>query len=160
MSTAISRNTKSPRIIGLISIIAGAGLILGGGFTWGMVTSQLSAENITIPGDASMFPGTQVKGPLTAYPQADIITKRALEGPGDKTHAELAQDDPARATVMTGYFLRASLFTSVIAYGIAAFAAGLGLLFVLVGVAIRSLAGPAAVAAPGVAKGAEPAAAS
>ena len=160
MSTAISRNNKTPRIIGLISIIAGAVLILGGGLTWGMVTSQLSAENITIPDDASMFPGKQVKGPLTAYSQADIINKHALEGSGGKTYAELDRDDPARATVMNGSFLRASLFTSVIAYGVAAFAAGLGLLFVLVGVAIRSLAGPAVVAAPGAAKATEPAAAS
>src|SRR5690625_3831993 len=160
MSTAISRNNKTPRIIGLISIIAGAVLILGGGLTWGMVTSQLSAENITIPDDASMFPGKQVKGPLTAYSQADIINKHALEGSGGKTYAELDQDDPARATVMNGSFLRASLFTSCSACGIAEIAGVLELLYVMVRVASRSLAAPAALAAPGVDKGAEPAAAS
>ncbi|HLS03637.1 MAG TPA: hypothetical protein VK030_02640 [Actinomycetales bacterium] len=160
MSTATSRNNKTPRLIGLISIIAGAVMILGGGVTWGMVQSQLSAENITIPGDADMFPGKQVKGPLTAYSQADIINKHALEGSGGKTYAELDQDDPARATVMNGSFLRASLFTSVIAFGVAAFAIGLGALFVLVGLAIRALAGPAVVETPGAAKAAEPAAAS
>src|SRR5690625_7961093 len=121
MSTAISRNTKTPRLIGLISIIAGAVLILGGGITWGMVTSQLSAKNITIPDDASMFPGKQVKGPLTAYSQADIINKHALEGSGGKTYAELNRDDPTRATVMNGSFLQASRFTSDIAYGLATF---------------------------------------
>src|SRR5690625_3056180 len=159
MSTATSPHTKPPRLIGLISIIAGAVLILGGGITWGMVSSQLSAENITIPDDASMFPGKQVKGPLTAYAQADIINQHALDASEGKTYAELDGDDPVRATVMNGSFLRASLFTSVIAYGIAAFAIGLGALFILIGVAVRILA-PVDVESPGAAKAAEPAAAS
>lgn len=157
MSTAV--NTKTPRIIALIAIIAGAVMIIGGGVTWGMVTSQLKAENITIPDDASMFPGKQVQGPLTAFAQADIINEHALEASEGKTYAELDGDDPVRATVMNGSFLRASLFTSVIAYGIAAFAIGLGALFVLIGTAIRSLT-PAAVAAPVSAQASSPVAAS
>lgn len=160
MSNAVSRNTKTPRIIGLIAIIAGAVMILGGGVTWGMVQSQLSDENITIPGDASMFPGKQVKGPLTAYSQADIINKHALESSGGKTYAELDQDDPTRDVVMNGSFLRASLFTSVIAFGIAAFVIGLGVLFILVGWGLRALAGRPVVEAPGTAAAAEAAAAS
>ncbi len=160
MSNAASRNTKTPRIIGLIAIIAGAVMILGGGVTWGMVQSQLSDENITIPGDASMFPGKQVKGPLTAYSQADIINKHALESSGGKTYAELDQDDPTRDVVMNGSFLRASLFTSVIAFGIAAFVIGLGVLFILVGWGLRALAGRPVVEAPGTAAAAEAAAAS
>lgn len=158
MSAAV-KNTKTPRIIGLIAIIAGAVMILGGGVTWGMVQSQLKAENITIPGDSDMFPGKQVRGPLTAYAQADIINKHALDASEGKTYAELDRDDPVRATVMNGSFLRASLFTSVIAFGIAAFAIGLGALFILIGLAIRALA-PVVVEAPGAAKAAEPAAAS
>lgn len=143
MSTVVvDRNRKTSKLLGLLSIIAGAILILAGGVTWGMVQSQLSAENITVAGDADMFAGQQVKGPLTAYAQADIINKHALESSGGKTYAELSQDDPARATVMNGSFLRASLFTSVIAFGIAAFAIGLGVLFIIVGWAIRLLSAP------------------
>lgn len=144
MSLAATRNTKAPRIIGLIAIIAGAIMVIGGGVTWGMVQSQLTAENITIPDDASMFPGKQVKGPLTAYSQADIINEHALDSSGGKTYAELDGDDPTRDVVMNGSFLRASLFTSVIAFGIAVFAIGLGALFILVGIGMRALAGPAA----------------
>jgi len=158
MSTAVNK-TKAPRIIGLIAIIAGAVMVLGGGVTWGMVQSQLTAESITIPDDADMFPGKQVKGPLTAFAQADIINKHALAASDGKTYAELDGDDPVRATVMNGSFLRASLFTSVIAFGIAAFAIGLGALFILIGVAVRILA-PVVVESPGAAKAAEPAAAS
>lgn len=162
MSTVVTeRNTKTPRTIGLLAIIAGIILILGGGVTWGMVQSQLKAESITIPDDAAMFAGKEVKGPLTAYAQADVINEHALEASDGKTYAELDGDDPTRDTVMNGSFLRASLFTSVIAFGIAAFAAGLGLLFILVGLALRALAGPAVVEkAPGAATAAEPAAAS
>ncbi len=40
---------------------------------------------------------------------------------------------------MTSSFLRASLFTSVLAFGIAAMAVGMGVLFVFIGVALRKL---------------------
>lgn len=162
MSTVVTeRNTKTPRTIGLLAIIAGIILILGGGVTWGMVQSQLKAESITIPDDAAMFAGKEVKGPLTAFAQADVINEHALGASEGKTYAELDDEDPTRDTVMNGSFLRASLFTSVIAFGIAAFAAGLGILFILIGLALRALAGPAVVdKAPGAAAAAEPAAAS
>ena len=37
---------------------------------------------------------------------------------------------------MTASFLRASLFTSVVAFGVAMMAAGLGVVFILIGVAL------------------------
>ena len=40
------------------------------------VSTQLRAENITIPDDAMAFQGQTVAGPLTAYVQADIKMKR------------------------------------------------------------------------------------
>ena len=40
---------------------------------------------------------------------------------------------------MTASFLRASLFTSVVSFGIAAMAMGLGVLFILVGIALSML---------------------
>ena len=50
---------------------------------------------------------------------------------------------------MTASFLRASLFTSVVSFGVAAMAAGLGLGFILIGWALlaiaRSLSAPAEV---------------
>ena len=53
----------------------------------------------------------------------------------DKVAAELPKDDPLRQVAMTASFLRASLFTSVVAFGVAAMAVLLGILFVLAGVA-------------------------
>jgi hypothetical protein len=132
--------TTTARLTGLVAIIAGALLIVGGATTWVMVRSQLVAENITVAEDAAMFGGERVDGPLDAYFQADIINHHALEMSEGKTYAELDREDPLRATVMNASFLRSSLFTSVIAFGVAAFAAGMGFLFVLLGWALRSLA--------------------
>ena len=41
---------------------------------------------------------------------------------------------------MNASFLRASLFTSVVAYGVALFAAGMGLMWILMGWSLRKLA--------------------
>ena len=41
---------------------------------------------------------------------------------------------------MTASFLQASLFTSVLAFGVAVLAAGMGVVFILIGVALRSIA--------------------
>jgi len=126
--------------VGILGIVAGALLIIVGIVAWILVTNQLTAENITVPDDAAAFQGQQVTGPLTAYVQADIINHHALAASDGKTYAELDQDDPVRATVMQASFLRASLFTSVVAYGVALFAAAIGVLSILFGWAFVRLA--------------------
>jgi hypothetical protein len=134
------------RALGLVSIIIGALMFVGGAVTWGMVSSKLAAENITVSADAPMFAGAKVTGPLEAFVQADVINGHALKATGGKTYAELGKDDPLRQTAMTGSFLRSSLFTSVIAFGVALFAMGVGVLALVVGWALRLVAVPAAVA--------------
>jgi hypothetical protein len=68
-----------------------------------------------------------------------VIGEHAVEIAGGQTYAELPQDDPNRQTVMIASFLQASLFTSVVAFGVAVMAVGLGVLFILIGFALRSL---------------------
>ena len=63
-----------------------------------------------------------------------MIKKHETEIADGQTYAELDQDDPRRDTVMNASFLRASLFTSVVAFGVA-------VLFIAVGIAIYALAG-------------------
>ncbi|MFB7890846.1 aromatic ring-opening dioxygenase LigA [Microbacterium sp. NPDC056044] len=128
------------KAVGILGIIGGVLLIVVGIIAWIGVTTQLTAENITIPDDAAAFQGQQVTGPFTAYVQADIINTHALAASGGKTYAELDQDDPVRTTVMQASFLRASLFTSIVAYGVALFAAGMGVLAIMFGWAIHRLA--------------------
>jgi len=128
------------KAVGVLGIIGGILLIVVGIIAWIGVTTQLTAEKITIPDDAVAFQGQQVTGPLTAWVQADIINTHALAASGGKTYAELPQDDEARTTVMQASFLRASLFTSIVAYGVALFAAGMGVLAILFGWAFLRLA--------------------
>jgi hypothetical protein len=62
--------------------------------------------------------------------------------------AEVDREDPKRATVMNGSFLRASLFTSVVSFGVAAMALRLGLLVGLIGYALYTVAKYLTVPAP------------
>ncbi len=140
MATTSRNADKQVRLLGLVSIIIGAVMIIAGAVTWGMVSTKLAAENITVSADAPMFAGAKVTGPLEAFVQADVINHHALTATNGKTYAELGKDDPLRATAMNGSFLRSSLFTSVIAFGVALFAAGVGVLAVIIGWALRLLA--------------------
>ena len=132
--------TKLPKIVAIVNIAAGALMIVLGVATYYVVQRELADENIVVSDDADNFAGEPVEGPLTAYSEAMVIKEHALDIGGGKTYAELPQDDPTRDTVMTASFLRASLFTSVVAYGVALFAAGMGVLAILFGWALHRLA--------------------
>ncbi len=142
MSTvATTGSAKGVRVIGIITAVAGLVLLIAGGITWGSVSSHLADENITVSDDAANFAGQDVTTPWAAFAQADIIQHHALKATDGKTYAELEQDDPLRATAMNASFLRASLFTSVVAFGVAALVMGLGVLFVLVGYVFYAIGG-------------------
>ena len=163
-------NLKPLKTAGLVSLIMGILFALTGAVVWGVITAQLSAENITTPKDA-FIAEAPVNNPLTALAQADIINKHALAGSDGKTYAELGAEagkaraaaeeakkagDQAKAdeelakadeftkqrtTVMNGSFLRASLFTSVLSYGVALFAFGVGLTLIVLGWALHKVGG-------------------
>src|SRR6185312_4930254 len=117
-------------------IVAGGVQIAAGVATYFLVQHELSQEKITVSSDAAHFAGDSVDGPFTAYSQAEVIQKHANEIADGQTYAQLDQNDPRRQQVMTSSFLRASLFTSVVAFGVAALVVGLGLLWVLLGIAL------------------------
>jgi hypothetical protein len=131
------------RVLGLLVIIAGAILMIAGVATYIVVSAKLSDQHITVSEDAAHFGGQKVTQPWQAYTQANVIAEHATQIADGKTYAELPEDDPNRQTVMIASFLQASLFTSVLAFGVAALAAGLGVVFVLIGVALRATAGNA-----------------
>jgi hypothetical protein len=125
------------RVPSIIVIIAGIIFAVAGVVTYAVVSSTLAAQKITVSEDASNFAGQTVTQPWQAYAQANAIAMHASEIADGKTYAELPQDDPRRNTVMTASFLQASLFTSVVAFGVAAMAAVLGVLLVIIGAALR-----------------------
>jgi len=126
------------RLASLGSIVLGLILVIGGAATWIVVTNTLSEQRITTPDDACL-PSRTVDGPFTAYCQAQIIQEHTLESTGGLTYAELDREDPLREVAMNSSFLQASLFTSVLAFGVAAMAAGMGVLFILIGLGIRDV---------------------
>lgn len=121
------------------SIVIGALLIVAGLGTWILVSDTLGQQQITVADDADCLAGDHVNGPFSAYCQASVIEKHALEATGGKYYAELDRDDPARATAATAAYLQSSLFTSVVAFGVAGMAILIGVLFILIGLGIRDV---------------------
>lgn len=132
-------NGNRLKVVAIILMVVGAGMVIAGGTTYMMVSSQLKAERITVSEDAARFAGQAVTGPFTAYQEALIIEKHALEATNGRTYAELEREDPLRATAMNGSFLRASLFTSVVAFGVSALVSATGVIFLLLGWALRGV---------------------
>ena len=126
------------RIASTASIVIGALFIVAAAGTALMVRSELAEQEIVTPDDACL-PGREVKGPFTAYCQAEVIDKHARESTDGLTYAELDRDDPRRELAMNASFLRSSLYTSVVAFGIAAMAAAMGVLFILIGLGMRDV---------------------
>jgi hypothetical protein len=129
---------RTSRTMGTIVMILGLIFVIAGGATYVMVSQELSNARVTVADDASFLAGDEVDGPFSAYSQAQIIDKHALDATGGKTYAELEQEDPARQTAMSASFLRASLFTSVVAFGVATMAMGVGLAMILTGIGLRA----------------------
>jgi hypothetical protein len=136
----MARQGGGSRAIAVIVLVMGAVMIVAGGVTWFMVQDQLSDARITVADDADFLAGDEVDGPFSAYAQAQVIEKHALEATNGKTYAELDREDPLRQTAMSASFLRASLYTSVVAFGVAAMAVGLGIALILIALALMSMA--------------------
>lgn len=153
------------RLAGLVSILAAIVMLIGGATVWATVSNQLAEERISVPADSEFmggaFAGKEVKGPLTAYAQADTIRQHTTAGAEGtvyegKTYAELgtmvreaqnagdealAEELQARRNlVMDASFLRASLFTSVVSFGVSALVMGLGVVLAFIGAAFLKMA--------------------
>jgi hypothetical protein len=127
------RNTAS-----IVAIVVGIVMAVAGVITWVVVSSTLSDQKIVVSDDASCLAGDEVNGPFSAYCQANVIDKHTMKITGGLTYSELEQDDPNRATAMDSAFLQASLFTSVVAFGVAFMAFGVGIVLALIGFGMRA----------------------
>ena len=127
----------------IVAIIVGVVMVVAGVATWVVVSNTLADQKIVVADDADCLAGDDVNGPFSAYCQADVIDKHTQEITGGKTYAELSQDDPNRAVAMDSAFLQASLFTSVVAFGVAGMAFVLGIALALIGLALRTREAPA-----------------
>ena len=127
------------RTASVASIVLGVLLVIGGIATWVVVSNTLAEQKIVTSDDACL-PGRTVQDPFTAYCQAQVIQKHTLETTGGLTYAELDREDPLREVAMNSAFLQSSLFTSIVAFGVAAIGVGMGVVFILIGLGIRDVA--------------------
>ena len=150
-------------IAGILMIIAGG---VTWGLVQSQLKDEHITVAAVTPENPGRLAGKAVAGPFTAYAQASAIEHHALDGANGKTYAQLGADLTAlkdklkasgasdtdiadnaevkaltatRASTMNGSFLRASLFTSVVAFGVAALVIGIGVLFVLLGYALMKV---------------------
>lgn len=140
--------------IAIFAIILGAGSMLGGVggavYTW----DQAAAQNVTTPDDA-VFAEVPVRGPMSMWAQADIITQHQLDRTGGLYFAEMdrmvqATDEAgeplvdeagepvmvpneARASWLDATTLTTSLNMGLMAYALSAFAFLLGGFMVALG---------------------------
>ena len=122
-----------------VSIVGGIVLILAGLATWIFVSITLGDQKITVSDDAACLAGDEVDGPFSAWCEALIIDEHARSATGGKTYAELDRDDPLRQVAMNAAFLQSSLYTSVVAFGVAGMAMLMGLVFVLLGLGMKDV---------------------
>ena len=122
-------------LLGLVLLVAGGYTANRGFEAKELVRSELIAQRITTPEDASI-PNARVDSPATAKAMADIIDQHALKATGGKTYSEMERDDPARATAFQASALRTSLYTSVMAFNVGDLVIGLGALIAVLGIAI------------------------
>ena len=152
---------KTVMVIGVIFVVAGLVAAGGGFYVNSFVVDQLTAQNITTPGDASI-PNAPVTDMATALSMADIIQHHAASSSGGLTYAEMgrfaaADGNPAgtsnrdealldeagnpvanqaRNTQLTAASLVTSLSLSAMAIGISYGVIGIGIGFAVLGIVI------------------------
>ena len=151
-------------VLGVVFLAAGGYTVFRGYDAKEQVKTELIAQNITTPEDASI-PNARVDDPRTAQSMADIIDKHALTSTNGLTYSEMgrfavASGDPAgtnnpeeavkgadgkpvanglRNTAFQASALRTSLYTSIMAFNVGDLVMGLGLMIAVTGLAIGGL---------------------
>lgn len=130
------------RALARLSMAVGVTRAMAGLAAWLVARSQLAAEKIVVQGSARWFPGRRVRGPLTAYAEADFIQRSALSATGGRTYGQIEEGDPLAKVAMDASLLRSSLYTSVMAFAAAASEVATGGMLVAIGAALGRLDHP------------------
>lgn len=150
---AVAKRSGYRTVVGGILVAIGTAMLIVGIVAWFAISGQLKAQHMTVPDDALSNGGKVVSGPLTAWSMQEIISVHAGKATDGKTYAELGQvvdeakeqygedsEEAAKAqgqrnTAMNASFLRSSLFTSILAFGVSLLAMGTGVAVGLTGTA-------------------------
>lgn len=126
----------STAVLGRFVTAAGIVEILVGAAVWAVVSRRLADERIVVPGSARWFPNRTVRDPLTAFEEAEVVRRITLKATGGRTYGEMTEDDPKARMALDASLIRSSLFTAILAFGMAATQVALGAVFVIVGKAL------------------------
>ena len=131
----------SAKWISIVVMVIGALMVIAGAVTYGQVSSTLADERITVSEDACLG-GQSVYRPVRGllrgrHHRRSTPSRRPAARPTPSSTVRIR----CATVAMNGSFLRASLFTSVLAFGVSAMAIGVGIVFILIGVALLNLAG-------------------
>ncbi len=141
-------------IAGILAMVVGVGSVGGGIFGAWYTYDQAVAQNVVTPDDA-VIPETPVRGPITMWAQADIITQHQLESTEGLYYAEMERTVPqldengeavldengeavmvpneARASWLNATTLTTVLGLGIVSYALAALAFTVGLTLIVVG---------------------------
>jgi hypothetical protein len=112
--------------VGIVEMLVGA-------VAWVMVSRRLADEKIVVPGSARWLPNRTVRDPLTAFAEAEVVRGITLNATGGRTYGQMAEDDPKSRMALDASLIRSSLFTAILAFGMAATQVALGVVFVVIG---------------------------
>lgn len=148
--------------LGVVFVGAGGYTVYRGFDARDQVRSELAAQRITTPDDATI-PGATVDDAATAQSMADVIGVHTAESTGGRTYAEIGRfladgggdtneeaeaargpdgqpvRNPLRQMAFEASALRTSLYTSVMAFNVADLVLGLGLMIAVVGFVFTGL---------------------
>lgn len=119
-------------VFGFVLVGAGLFMVREARLAHDEVRDTLSSERIVTAEDAGI-PLAAVTGPDEAKAQAEAIRQHTLTLTGGKTYAELARDDPNRATYLNSITLRTALMESYLAFKVADLVMGVGAIIALMG---------------------------
>jgi hypothetical protein len=146
MATTETSTARWARLVTAAGVLE----ILIGAAAWAVVRAQLGDERVVIPSTAGRLRNKRVRGPMTALAQAELVRQTALRATDGRTYGEMAEDDPMARMALEAALIRSSLFTSILAFSIAAMHLGLGAVLVIIGRALSDTSRRAT--APGVPK--------
>ena len=136
-------------VFGVTLVSAGLYMVREARLAHDDVRDALASERIVTAEDAGI-PLASVTGPAEARAQADIIQAHVMKITEGKTFAELARDDPRRATYLQAITLRTALMESYLAFKVADLVMGVGAIVALLGlshIALGAYLGAAALRA-------------
>jgi hypothetical protein len=117
---------------GLVLVASGAFMVYQGRVAHNDVRDTLADERIISSEDADI-PLAEVDSAAEAKAQAEAIREHALALSGGKTYAEMARDDPNRATYLNSVTLRTALMESYLAFKVGDLVVGVGIIIALMG---------------------------